>query len=61
MEDQILSLEKYQMENSCNKKIFQMDEKKLYNKNIFFEYKFVLIEWKYILISYKYILLNRNE
>ena len=33
MEDQILSLEKWQMKNSYNKKIFYLDEEKLCNEN----------------------------
>ena len=44
MEDQIWSLEKYRMKNSYNKKIFCLDEKKLYNKIFLFEYKFVF-DW----------------
>ena len=56
MEDQLWSLEKYQMKNSYNKKYFNWMKKKSYIVKIYlFEYKSILIEGKYILISYKYI------
>ena len=36
MKDRIWSPEKYRMKNSCNKKILQLNKKKLYDKNISF-------------------------
>ena len=44
MEDQICSPEKYWITNFYDKKIFNLEKKKMYDKKICTEYKYILIE-----------------